>query len=466
MKTCDALVIGAGMGGLAAAALWAQKGHKVYLVESHYSSGGCAGYFKRREGPYDVGATTLSGLRDGRPVKKVIDKLNLNIDIAQSDPGIVVHMDGNVINMHSDLRELSNEFKNNFSIDCHSTLKKWKRYEDALWKALDVPSNFPYLKFKELLSLFRKDTRVLLFNPQLFFKSFYDFMPKFMRESSDFVRFIDQLLLISTQQTSKTCPAFMGILGLFYPMDTYSISGGMRTLAKTLEKSIKSHGGEIFFKSPCERIVRVQGGYGIYTQKEVFFTKNLISNISPEVFNTLLEGPGFKQNKGKIWGANVAYLNIKAKRPIDNLYHQIHDQEGSLFFSISRPEADSLIQRITVSSHVDVDDYEKRDNHYELNKERFQKRVLAAFNKYLLNENIETVRVESIGTPLTFKHYTGRPKGEVGGLIHHSVFSLFRLMPNKAPSEDIYFVGDYTFPGQGIVSVFQSALNSVKNKSH
>mgnify|MGYP003725973423 CR=1 FL=1 len=30
----------------------------------------------------------------------------------------------------------------------------------------------------------------------------------------------------------------MGILGFLYPMDTHSISGGMRSLTKALEKSI------------------------------------------------------------------------------------------------------------------------------------------------------------------------------------------------------------------------------------
>ena len=107
------------MGGLAAAALWANKGFKVCVLESHYSSGGCAGFYKRREGFYDVGATTLSGLKDGRPVKKVIDELQLEIETDKSDPGIVVHLEGKTVNLYSGAKKLAQELYQKFGIDCH-----------------------------------------------------------------------------------------------------------------------------------------------------------------------------------------------------------------------------------------------------------------------------------------------------------------------------------------------------------
>lgn len=451
------------MGGLAAAALWAKKGFRVCVLESHHSSGGCASFFKRREGYYDVGATTLSGLKPGRPVRKVIDELQLEIETHKSDPGIVVHLDGKTVNLYSDTKKLAQELHRKFGVDCFSTLNEWLKIEDALWSALDVPKNFPKLHFSDLFVLFKKETRILIRYPKLFTSSFYDFLPSTIRDNTDLMKLIDQLLLISTQQTSNTCPAFMGILGFLYPTDTYSINGGMRSLAKALEQSILENGGELFFRSRCENISRFKGRFEVKTKKDRFLTENLICNIAPDNFKDLINDEIFNQNKGEIWGADSAYFYIQGKSPVTRLYHQVHDDDGSLFFSLSTPEKDSSIQRVTVSSHVRVTDYDRRDSFYEEHKERFKKRVSDAFESHFKDLNVEIIKFDSVGTPLTFKHYTGRPNGEVGGLVHKSISSLFRLMPSRPTSEKIFFVGDYSFPGQGIVSVFQSAINTLKN---
>lgn len=464
-KKYDALVVGAGMGGLAAAALWANKGFKVCVLESHYSSGGCAGFYKRREGFYDVGATTLSGLKDGRPVKKVIDELQLEIETHKSDPGIVVHLEGKTVNLYSGAKKLAQELYQKFGIECHSVLTEWLQIEDALWSVLDVPKNFPKIQFSDISALFKKENRLIFRHPKLFTSNFYNFLPSKMRNNSEFVKLIDQLLLISTQQTSKTCPAFMGILGFLYPMDTHSISGGMHSLTKALENSILENGGELFFRSRCESIIRVVGGFEVKTKKESYTSENLICNVAPSVFKDLINDVKFEQDKGEIWGANSAYFYIQAKSPVTNLYHQVHDKEGSLFFSISTPEIKSSIQRVTVSGHVDVNDYDQRDINYEEKKRKFKQRVLLAFESHFKEWNIEKITFDSVGTPLTFQHYTGRPHGEVGGLVHESISSLFRLMPSRPTNEKIFFVGDYSFPGQGIVSVFQSAINTLKNIS-
>jgi len=175
-KKYDALVVGAGMGGLAAAALWANKGFKVCVLESHYSSGGCAGFYKRREGFYDVGATTLSGLKDGRPVKKVIDELQLEIKTHKSDPGIVVHLEGKTVNLYSGEKKLAQELYQKFGIDCHSVLTEWLQIEDALWSVLDVPKNFPKIQFSDISGLFKKENRLIFRHPKLFTSNFYNFL--------------------------------------------------------------------------------------------------------------------------------------------------------------------------------------------------------------------------------------------------------------------------------------------------
>src|SRR5687767_9203189 len=96
----DTVVIGGGFGGLAAAALLAAQGCDVALLEAHTTTGGCGGCFHRyardRHGErhrfrFDVGATTLSGLRPGHPLDQLFTLLGDPPTVRRIDPGIIAH---------------------------------------------------------------------------------------------------------------------------------------------------------------------------------------------------------------------------------------------------------------------------------------------------------------------------------------------------------------------------------------
>ena len=57
-------MIGGGIAGLTAAALLAQDGIAVTLLEAHHQAGGCAGTFRRGPWIFDVGATQVAGLEE------------------------------------------------------------------------------------------------------------------------------------------------------------------------------------------------------------------------------------------------------------------------------------------------------------------------------------------------------------------------------------------------------------------
>ena len=463
IKNCDIAVIGAGMGGLAAAALWAKRGYRVQLFDSHYSSGGCASYFKRREGFFDAGATTLSGLREGRPTQRLIKELGLELELHHCDPGIVVHLsEKKKFTFSSDLEKLAYEFDRVFGVDLRSELKLWHEIEEALWKSLSFVKYPTNMGMTDFLKLILQNNIKLITHPFLFTQSFYDFLPSKIRKNEELISFFDQILMISTQQGSRTCPAFMGILGLFYPLDTYALKGGMRHLCLTLEEKIQKYEGVISLRNPCLKIEDHNSHYLVETKKGTFRAERIISNIAPESLNALMGHETLSQKNDDVWGAMLAYFAVKLKSPVKGLYHQIHTEKGSLFFSFSLEGHESEgFQTVTVSTHIDKNKFQnERDEDYEKIKDSFKELVLTHFSQ---NFEYEELVFDSVGTPKTFFDYTSRPDGEVGGLVHHSLGSLLRLLPNEAKKGRLYCVGDYSFPGQGIVSVFQSALNTISD---
>ncbi len=65
---------------------------------------------------------------------------------------------------------------------------------------------------------------------------------------------------------------------------------------------------------------------------------------------------------------------------------------------------------------------------------------------------------KELATPRSFKKWTGRPLGGVGGFPQTpSSFGPFGL-PSRTPSKGLWLCGDSIYPGEGTAGVTQSAL--------
>ena len=75
-ESYDAIVIGSGIGGLAAAALLAKYGGKrVLVLERHYTAGGFTHVFHRPGFEWDVGVHYVGEVQPGAMIGRVFDHL-------------------------------------------------------------------------------------------------------------------------------------------------------------------------------------------------------------------------------------------------------------------------------------------------------------------------------------------------------------------------------------------------------
>ena len=72
----DAIIIGAGLGGLTAGAKLSKKGRKVLLIEQHSVPGGCATTYKRKDYKIEVGLHMIDGLDKKDPKMKLFKDLS------------------------------------------------------------------------------------------------------------------------------------------------------------------------------------------------------------------------------------------------------------------------------------------------------------------------------------------------------------------------------------------------------
>ena len=74
-KSFDAVIIGAGLGGLTAGACLAKNGKRVLVLEQHYIPGGCATGFKRKDYLVEVGLHEIDGIPDENDMKFQLFKM-------------------------------------------------------------------------------------------------------------------------------------------------------------------------------------------------------------------------------------------------------------------------------------------------------------------------------------------------------------------------------------------------------
>ncbi|MGD1864428.1 MAG: FAD-dependent oxidoreductase [Phormidesmis sp.] len=94
-KAKKVVVIGAGIGGLTAAALLAHRGYDVKVFDQAIVPGGCASTFKRRGFTFDVGATQVAGLEPGGIHQQIFEELGIELPPAsECDPACAVFLPG------------------------------------------------------------------------------------------------------------------------------------------------------------------------------------------------------------------------------------------------------------------------------------------------------------------------------------------------------------------------------------
>ncbi|MEO1085882.1 MAG: FAD-dependent oxidoreductase, partial [Acidobacteriota bacterium] len=86
IKRVDAVVIGAGFGGLGAALRLAEGGAKVVVCETVKYPGGCASTFSHKGYRFDAGATLLAGLAEGQLFARWLERHGQEVDVEILDP--------------------------------------------------------------------------------------------------------------------------------------------------------------------------------------------------------------------------------------------------------------------------------------------------------------------------------------------------------------------------------------------
>lgn len=484
------VVIGAGIGGLTAAALLSKRGYQVLVLDQAIAPGGCASTFKRKGFTFDVGATQVAGLQPGGIHHRIFSQLEIDIpEATPCDPACAVYLPGELqpINVWRDKEQWQIERERQFP----GSKNFWQLLDNLFRASWAFQGRDPVLPPRNLWDLWQLTKAVrpgtLITLPYALF-TVGDALRFFGLENDERLRtFLDlQLKLYSQVDAEETALLYaataMNVSQL--PQGLFHLQGSMQVLSDRLVEALTRDGGKLLMRHTVEEIKVKDGkatGVVIRNQKtgEVWTepADHIVANVTVQNLVQLLgeNAPrGYKHRVEKLppaSGAFVVYLGVdESAIPAGCPPHLqfLYDADGpigennSLFVSVSRPgdgRAPTGKATIIASSFVDTRPWWQGDN-YEALKQDYTEKAIAHLGQFF-NLTPETIKHQETATPRTFARYTGRDRGIVGGIGQRiPTFGPFGFA-NRTPIKHLWLASDSTHPGEGTAGVSYSALTVV-----
>jgi C-3',4' desaturase CrtD len=494
--THEVVVVGAGVGGLTAAALLAARGVDVCVLEKASEGGGCATTFEQFGYHFETTAGLYAGWGAGDIHARVFSELPVAPPEARRlAPAYVVRLpDATEVRVgtgdESDTSdsEFETELSRAFPECAHAAINFYRELapvgealQRAARRAPELATLSKFARMKLLAAEARHAPRVLALQT-------HTAAAHLAHTSARFRRFVDAQLQIYAGCASDECAYLFAAVALDLPRrGLYGLAGGASALARTLADSVKHSGGRVRFDTTALRLAfdpdgRV-AGVELLSGETIRATRAVVSNLT--VWDTYGKLVGHARTPAPLrerlkaargWGAYLLYLGADdaavRRLPAERILALDSWQEGETYdpvraqfmFSASpawdAARAPASKRAVTVSLYTDAADwfaYHTDEAEHEAEDQRMLEACWARLHAALPELGAGAEVIET-ATPRTCYEQTRRKLGMAGGIPQTLANYGARAFTHRTPFPNLYTVGDTTFPGHGLAAVTHSAL--------
>ncbi len=493
MEGYDAIVIGAGNGGLTASAGLAQKGLHVLLLERHNVPGGCATSFCRGRFEFEVALHQLSGMGTPEmpgPLRMLLDKLGVMDDLAFVEMPDLFHVampDGSSLRLKTNKDQVISELQARFPHEREGI----ERFFDLAYTYANQMLAAFYFKDPEP----SRDKYPVLYS--------HAFRPA--------IEVLDQLF--TDPLLKAVISVYWGFLGLpptrlsfaylamlffvYIEFKPFHLKGGSQALSNALLNRFLSSGGTARFNCGAEKILVENGAVrGVIIQDgDHIPARTVVSNASQvSTYVRLIDpedvpGQALREMRGRTLSPS-AFIIFAG---LDCDPSELGITESTTFLMAHTDITDRNLDRMR---RVDIDDemmvlscYDVADpgfsppgtcqanivtlkygepwlrippSRYHDTKYRCAEAMLRRVEGVFpdVRKHIEELEV---ATPLTLMRYLGHPNGAIYGFEQYTKDSMFFQPGRNSPIKGLYFasgwIGDCGF--QPTLQAGLSAANSI-----
>lgn len=483
----DAIIVGAGMGGLVAATQLAIRGARVLLLEKYLIPGGSSGYYQRDGYTFDVGSSVMFGCGDKGSINlitRALAEVGRKLELILDPTTVHYHMpNGLSVRVHRDYEAFLYELT---SIFPHETQGIHSFYGEC-WRVFNALNSLELKSLEEPLYLFGqffKNPIACLTLAYYLPQNAGDIARKYIKDPQ-LLSFIDaECFIVSTVDACRTpminasmvmCDRHYG--GINYP------KGGVGGIAQQLADGLVEYGGEIQYKANVKKILTRDGkavGVRLASGHDIF-AKVVVSNATRwDTFEKLLDLeqiPKEEQKFQKCYKKAPSFLSIhmgiKAEvLPADtDCHHLVLEDDwnnleapyGTIFLSIPTvldpslaPEGRHILHIFTTAW---MDDWEGLSPaEYAAKKNAVADVIIARLEKTLFPGLRDAITFKEVGTPKTHRRFLARDAGTYGPIPAGRPKGLLGMPFNTTAVDGLYCVGDSCFPGQGVIAVAFSGI--------
>lgn len=479
----DLVVIGAGIGGLTAAALAAHDGLRTVVLEAHNRPGGCAGDFAFEGLLFPAGATLLSGFEHGGLHRWVYDRLGI------ADRAVALPHAMEIVGPQERFRLWTDRERWRHEVRCvfpaaHPGAERFLAWVEAIGGIVHrMAGRLPVIPPRTVTDIARL---VRACRPEV-----ARTLPLLRRTVADvlhttgaagdprFKQFVDAQLLDATGCVAETCAAICGAIALdLYHRGCFALPGGPAEIARDLVRSLRRDGGTIRYRTAVVRLRQEAARtWHVHTAAgEEFRTRAVVSNVPVWDMPAMLAGQSSirlhraQALRRHAWGAVVLHAAVDAPLlPSADARHfqtlpppgEPLTEGGMCFITVSSSAGPPGRPRVvSASTHTDATRWWHLDpTTYATRKAEYAERMLDACERAIPGFR-QALRFHRLATPRTFARYTRRGYGLVGGLPTDRRHALFGALSHRSGLPGLYLCGDSVFPGQGTIGVTLSGINA------
>ncbi len=440
----DAIIIGAGMSGLAAGIRLAMFDKKVCILEQHFIPGGLNSYYKRGDFQFDVGLHAMTNFcnagEKGKPLGKLFKQLRIpysSFKLNQQKQSQILFDEQN-INFNNDSNYLKQEIAEKFPQEIDNYCRLLKIIENFNETALTGQ----YQSAKEIVRSYILDPLLveMLFCPLLIYGSAWE-------NDMDFAQFVIMFKSIFLEGFARP-------------------QGGVRTVINAMTNRLAEVGGEICYRKKIKKILCQNGQtYGVELDDgSVIEADSIFSSAGlPETMN-LLNHSCSDYPIGKL--SFTETIALFDKKPTTDSTIIFYNQGNK--YNYRKPDTlfDPSSAVICFPNNFEVDDYDygiirltnmanfemwdKLDPvQYKESKKEVEHNAAITIKKLFPNFQAKQLFSDTF-TPITIKKFTGHFNGTVYG-------STRKSKDGTTPIKGLYICGT----DQGFLGIVGSILSGI-----
>ena len=478
----SAVIIGAGIGGIATAVYLSKNGYNVSVYEKNSSAGGRCGQLIRDGHRFDLGATML--LMPGI-YREIFQSLGIplfeNNDIVPLKNLYRIYFDNNeVIDFSPD----ENIMKAQLEKIEPGSFKRSQKYVSAGYEIFKIGVNkligrnfdniFQFANFRNIGLLIKLKTYI----------SQYRYVKKFFPHPHLRMAYTFQNIYVG--QSPFDSPALFSMVpaaelteGSFFPR------GGMYSIVSKLLNSAEASGVKFHYSKPVIRI-KVNGKKAesvILEDGSEISADIIVANADlPYVYRKLLPDRGKARRLDRLkyscsaicyhWGLDKVYhqlghhsvfLSDGFRDGLDRIFKDKSVSDHPSFYvhapartdSSAAPHNQDTLSFIIGAGHVD----KKKKQDWDDLKKKTRTAVIQRLKQLGLEDIEDHIKFEICYTPESWESAFNISRGSVFGSLAHNILQMGYFRPHNQHSRyrNLFFVGGSTHPGNGIPNVLLSA---------